>query len=209
MTDDAQSCGKSARLFFRFHPLQLLANILYDYHVVKDKKAWVDNTGLHANAAASSTSWGNSSSSFAQISRSSARVSPQVSLLQVLGSRMPTKAKTDVDFFSYTPKFYEYQRKKVANLSDEVIVTSYPNCSTKRVFLFLQNKSWNPRKKCMVSVFWHFHKACNVMFTARFCYLVTRQTLAEVTEAKYVEGFFWKKFFWYFASKVKYINISH
>ena len=66
---------------------------------------------------------------------------------------MPTKAKTDVDFFSYTPKFYEYQRKKVANLSDEVIVTSYPNCSTKRVFLFLQNKSWNPQKKCMVSVF--------------------------------------------------------
>ena len=28
---------------------------------------------------------------------------------------MPTKAKTDVDFFSYTPKFYEYQRKKEAN----------------------------------------------------------------------------------------------
>ena len=33
------------------------------------------------------------------------------------------------------------------------------------------------------------------MFTARFCYLVTRQTLAEVTEAKYDEGFFKKSFF--------------
>ena len=39
------------------------------------------------------------------------------------------------------------------------------------------------------------------MFTARFCYLVTRQTLAEVTEAKYVEGFFLKKVFLVFCVK--------